>query len=180
MSSGMSGHISKPFSKEGLIGMVEKHLVHMTTVQSLSHVPRTPGVPPLSDAHVQDAVQQGVVSLQGGDQDLSNPLGGMGLADGDYMCVSIPEIFARLWVLGCRLTVRSFALSSRAMLHNLLSNSNGAVVDGMQSTLFAGSFSSASGIGMGNLGFNKRNLDEDDDLDDNGDGKRHRFEHIDE
>ena len=68
------------------------------------------------------------------------------------------------------------------MLHNLLSNSNGSVVDGMQSTLFAGSFSSASGIGMGNLGFNKRNLDDDDDGTDGDDreGKRHRFEHIDE
>lgn len=70
------------------------------------------------------------------------------------------------------------------MLQSLLSSSNGPN-DGMQSTLFAGSFSSASGMGMGTLGLGlKRNLDDDDDLDDDGgligDVKRQRFESLDE
>lgn len=57
----------------------------MTTAQSFNHVPRTPGVPPLSDAHIDDALSQGLVELQNGGEDLSNPLGGMGLPDDQYM-----------------------------------------------------------------------------------------------
>lgn len=69
------------------------------------------------------------------------------------------------------------------MLHNLLSSSNGAT-DGMQSTLFAGSFSSASGIGMSGVGI-KRSLSDDGEDDTTaeelgGGIKRARFESLDE
>lgn len=95
----------------------QKHLTHMTTVQSLAYVPRTPGVPPLSDAHVDDALSQGVVALQNGAEDLSNPLGGMGMPDDQYMFVdplSPPFLQPRLLVLTRSLFTSSFPLQGHA------------------------------------------------------------------
>ncbi|KAJ7272952.1 HSF-type DNA-binding-domain-containing protein, partial [Mycena rebaudengoi] len=92
-SSGMNDILPKPFTKEGLLDMLEKHLTHLTVIkQKMStRVPRAPmGVPPLNDAGFEGALQAGVGSAfdrgygntdgEGG----INVLAGMGLTDEQY------------------------------------------------------------------------------------------------
>ena len=39
-SSGMNDHLPKPFTKDGLWDVLEKHLTHLKVIQTLSRVPR--------------------------------------------------------------------------------------------------------------------------------------------
>lgn len=90
-SHGMSDVLPKPFTKHGLFGMLEKHLNHLKTIRRMSSdIPRPVGVPPLSDAGIQDALTQGVLSLSANIsptliEGFYNPLAGMGCSDSDYM-----------------------------------------------------------------------------------------------
>ncbi|KAI6040574.1 HSF-type DNA-binding-domain-containing protein [Pisolithus marmoratus] len=47
-SSGMNDVLPKPFTKEGLLDMLEKHLRHLKVIQEMSRVPRMPCGPRLS------------------------------------------------------------------------------------------------------------------------------------
>ncbi|KAI9065063.1 hypothetical protein FKP32DRAFT_1602611 [Trametes sanguinea] len=159
-SSGMNDHLPKPFTQHGLWEVLEKHLTHLKVIQTLSRVPRSVGVPPLSDPSFDDALavqasaaQQAAAngalplgfSLGGDDDDGKiNPLAGMGLTDEQYTLI----------------------------LQNLVNNES-----------FTGVGGSLESIGgMGGLGLgggagesSKRPLD---DASDGRDAKRSRFEVI--
>ena len=55
-SSGMNDHLPKPFTKDGLWDVLDKHLTHLKVIQTLSRVPRSVGVPPLSDPSFDNAL----------------------------------------------------------------------------------------------------------------------------
>lgn len=56
MSSGMNDILPKPFTKEGLLSMLEKHLIHLKTVQKLDQIPKQLGLPPVSKEAMQDVL----------------------------------------------------------------------------------------------------------------------------
>ncbi|KAJ7460870.1 HSF-type DNA-binding-domain-containing protein [Mycena galericulata] len=100
-SSGMNDILPKPFTKEGLLDMLEKHLTHLTTIKqkigtSMRISRPLTGTPPLNDAGFESALQAGAASSQdnslmgyglggpdGGDGRI-NVLAGMGLTDEQY------------------------------------------------------------------------------------------------
>ncbi|KAG1840141.1 hypothetical protein F4604DRAFT_2045674, partial [Suillus subluteus] len=63
-SSGMNDILPKPFTKEGLLDMLEKHLMHLKVIQQMSKVPCSLGVPPLSDPSLSEALAVGASELQ--------------------------------------------------------------------------------------------------------------------
>lgn len=81
----MNDILAKPFTKHGLFGILDKHLLHMKGLQLSAEVPRSVGVPPLSDSHVRDAIAQGAAESSGllpwGGDGTPNPLAGMGVSD---------------------------------------------------------------------------------------------------
>ncbi|KAJ7042112.1 HSF-type DNA-binding-domain-containing protein [Mycena alexandri] len=106
-SSGMNDILPKPFTKEGLLDMLEKHLTHLTVIKekmsTSMRIPRQPsGIPPLNDAGFESALQAGAASSSGassspgstlmeyglGSPDAGdgriNVLAGMGLSDEQY------------------------------------------------------------------------------------------------
>ncbi|KAF8177202.1 SKN7, two-component response regulator [Pholiota molesta] len=62
-SSGMNDILPKPFTKEGLLDMLEKHLMHLKVIQQMSKLSRNIGIPPLSDANFEQALTQGANNL---------------------------------------------------------------------------------------------------------------------
>ncbi|KAF9481937.1 hypothetical protein BDN70DRAFT_802521 [Pholiota conissans] len=96
-SSGMNDILPKPFTKEGLLDMLEKHLMHLKVIQQMSRLSRNIGIPPLSDANFEQALTQAYnapspFSFQffgDGDNDgmSMNPLAGMGLTDEQYSTI---------------------------------------------------------------------------------------------
>ncbi|EIW68251.1 hypothetical protein TREMEDRAFT_63424 [Tremella mesenterica DSM 1558] len=83
--SGMNDVLAKPFTKHGLFGILDKHLIHLKAIQLSGEVPRSLGVPPLSDQGVVDAL---VASAQWNAEELErNPLAGMGVSDDTYQLV---------------------------------------------------------------------------------------------
>jgi len=90
-SSGMNDVLPKPFTRDGLLDMLEKHLMHLKVIQTMSKIPRSVGIPPLSDASFDQALQmqmQGGALLGGGEDDGKiNPLAGMGLTDDQYTMI---------------------------------------------------------------------------------------------
>lgn len=56
MSSGMNDVLPKPFTKEGLLNMLEKHLIHLKTVQKMDEIPKALGLPPISDDMMQSVL----------------------------------------------------------------------------------------------------------------------------
>ncbi|KAJ3746329.1 response regulator receiver protein [Lentinula detonsa] len=54
--SGMNDILPKPFTKQGLLDMLEKHLMHLKVIQQMSRVPRSLGIPPLSDSGFEEAI----------------------------------------------------------------------------------------------------------------------------
>ncbi|KAJ7128378.1 HSF-type DNA-binding-domain-containing protein [Mycena epipterygia] len=98
-SSGMNDILPKPFTKQGLLDMLEKHLTHLTMIQQkMSTSMRIPrpltGTPPLSAARFQSSIQSDTVpspELMGyglssldADNGWINVLAGMGLTDEQY------------------------------------------------------------------------------------------------
>ena len=117
-SSGMNDILPKPFTKDGLFDMLEvrccsrrvrplltrsqKHLMHLKVIQTMARVPRSVGIPPLSDSSFDQALQVSAANMQGtfspggnfnfslgGDPEDGriNPLAGMGLSDEKYTMI---------------------------------------------------------------------------------------------
>ncbi|KAJ7591602.1 HSF-type DNA-binding-domain-containing protein [Mycena floridula] len=103
----MNDILPKPFSKQGLLDMLEKHLMHLKVIRQLSRIPRSVGIPPLSDPSFEDAINSqasllnnnnsgltlspgpssaivGISSPMSYDDGRINPLAGMGLSDDQY------------------------------------------------------------------------------------------------
>ncbi|GAA5992468.1 hypothetical protein JCM10908_000831 [Rhodotorula pacifica] len=57
-SHGMNDVLPKPFTKENLLSMLEKHLVHLKLMQQMAEIPRALG---FTDHQIQDALAQAVV-----------------------------------------------------------------------------------------------------------------------
>jgi osomolarity two-component system response regulator SKN7 len=62
-SSGMNDILPKPFTKEGLLDMLEKHLMHLKVMQQMTVVPRSVGVPPLSDANFEQVLMTNATTM---------------------------------------------------------------------------------------------------------------------
>ncbi|SDA06610.1 BZ3501_MvSof-1269-A2-R1_Chr4-2g06656 [Microbotryum saponariae] len=77
-SHGMNDILPKPFTKEGLLGMLEKHLIHLKVIQQMAEIPRALG---FTDNQIQDALA-GAVSDEG---TINNPFSSMGISDHDYV-----------------------------------------------------------------------------------------------
>ncbi|UZJ52206.1 hypothetical protein CBS101457_001526 [Exobasidium rhododendri] len=83
MSSGMNDVLPKPFTKEGLLNMLEKHLIHLKTVQKMDEIPKALGLPPVSDEVMQNvlsatAASATSVGASGSKQDgIANPMAAM-------------------------------------------------------------------------------------------------------
>lgn len=91
LQSGMNDVLAKPFTKHGLFGILDKHLIHLKAIQLSAQVPRSLGVPPLSDQGIADAVAIGAAQWGGGantgvtdEAALRNPLAAMGWSDETY------------------------------------------------------------------------------------------------
>ena len=77
--------LAKPFTKHGLFGILDKHLMHLKAIQLSAEIPRSLGVPPLSDQGVVDAL---ATAAQWGENAAQrNPLAGMGWSDDTYQLV---------------------------------------------------------------------------------------------
>jgi len=96
-SSGMNDILPKPFTQDGLLDMLEKHLMHLKVIQQMAQIPRSVGIPPLSDSAFEQALAVGASNNSlmaaggGGGSDESdgriNPLAGMGLTDEQYTMI---------------------------------------------------------------------------------------------
>ncbi|KAK4685345.1 osomolarity two-component system, response regulator SKN7, partial [Tremellales sp. Uapishka_1] len=86
LQSGMTDVLAKPFTKHGLFGILDKHLIHLKAIQQMAEVPRFFGVPPLSDQGVVDAVALGAAQWNMGMLE-HNPLAAMGWSDETYQLV---------------------------------------------------------------------------------------------
>ena len=61
----MNDILSKPFSKQGLFDVIEKHLNHLRVIADMARsVPRGPGIPPMNDMNVQQALLQNLAAAQ--------------------------------------------------------------------------------------------------------------------
>ena len=101
----MNDILAKPFTKNGLFGILDKHLIHLKAIQLSGEVPRSVGVPPLSAQGIYDALNTTAHMIDwvhtgsgegGGDGtdaddgqllDLRNPLAGMGWSDDAYQII---------------------------------------------------------------------------------------------
>jgi osomolarity two-component system response regulator SKN7 len=83
LQSGMNDVLAKPFTKYGLFGILEKHLIHLKAIQLSTEIPISLGLPPLSDQGVVEAVMNGV----NWNADTSNPLASMGWSDDTYQLI---------------------------------------------------------------------------------------------
>ena len=113
-SQGMNDILPKPFTKEGLLSMLDKHLTHLKVMHAIrnSVVPRgAGGIPPLNDENFDQALivtsrqqqqQQQHHSLSAfstnngphdvdvdddADSEKANPLAGMGVSDEHYAMI---------------------------------------------------------------------------------------------
>lgn len=112
MSNGMTDILPKPFTKEGLLNMLEKHLLHLKTVQqqhrgsglgdgseeglhqalnmSMKQISPSPAPPGGAGGMAGSAPSNGTMSMgsssTGGDRSL-NPLAGMGFTDEEYVAM---------------------------------------------------------------------------------------------
>lgn len=89
LQSGMNDVLAKPFTKNGLFGILDKHLIHLKAIQLSAQVPRSLGLPPLSDQGVADAVATGAAQWGQGVTTtiVRNPLAAMGWSDETYSIV---------------------------------------------------------------------------------------------
>ncbi|KAJ6502966.1 HSF-type DNA-binding-domain-containing protein [Mycena vulgaris] len=98
-SSGMNDILPKPFTKDGLLGILEKHLTHLTVIKkkmsTSMRISRPPtGIPSFNDAGPESTLQAGTASspeimdygLTSSDADdrCLDVLAGMGLTDEQY------------------------------------------------------------------------------------------------
>lgn len=81
----MNDILPKPFTKEGLLDMLEKHLDHFKVVQQMAEIPRALG---FSADQIHDALAASVmVNSDGGEGggNTMNPFASMGISDTDYV-----------------------------------------------------------------------------------------------
>ncbi|KAM6500042.1 CheY-like superfamily [Amanita muscaria] len=91
-SSGMNDILPKPFTKQGLLDMLEKHLTHLRAIQEMSRVPRPLELPNAegSSSYLQNnslTSDSSMVSLSSqnvDDDGRINPIAGLGLTDEQY------------------------------------------------------------------------------------------------
>jgi osomolarity two-component system response regulator SKN7 len=109
---GMNDILPKPFTQDGLLDMLEvyivcssyrrpnffhfsqKHLMHLKVIQQMAQIPRSVGIPPLSDSAFEQALAVGAsnnsLMAAGGSDETDNrinPLAGMGLTDEQYTLI---------------------------------------------------------------------------------------------
>jgi osomolarity two-component system, response regulator SKN7 len=189
-SSGMNDILPKPFTQAGLLGMLEvrslspqsyifsarwlmshraqKHLMHLKVIQQqMSRVPRSVGIPPLSDSSFEEAlIVQAAAHHDGNSSDgevsPSNPLAGMGLTD-EYYCLIMQSL------LNGENTFGAGAGGEGLGLGGLLNGTGAGPSTGLGTAGFGGGVGVGGGSGLGE----KRALDESDD---GRDEKRCRFE----
>ncbi|KAJ4486740.1 hypothetical protein C8J55DRAFT_23813 [Lentinula edodes] len=184
--SGMNDILPKPFTRQGLLDMLEKHLMHLKVIQQMSRVPRSLGIPPLSDSGFEEAItsQAALLTRQNinmastsTSNELSNSNGALSLASSTDMQPSSSSYSFTPLNMGAddddvdRLNpLAGMGLSDDQ--YNAILN---GIVNG-------GSFSGSMDMGgYGNdspltrVDSQKRRLD---DQDDGRDGKRSRFEVI--
>ena len=93
LQSGMNDVLAKPFTKHGLFGILDKHLMHLKAIQLSAEIPRSLGLPPLSDQGLVNALATGAAQwIQ--DEDVRNPLAAMGWSDDTYQIVLQVSQFA--------------------------------------------------------------------------------------
>ncbi|KAK0549191.1 kinase-regulated stress-responsive transcription factor skn7 [Tilletia horrida] len=56
MANGMTDVLPKPFTKEGLLNMLEKHLIHLKTVTQMEQIPRQMGLGSLPEGALQSMI----------------------------------------------------------------------------------------------------------------------------
>lgn len=56
MANGMTDVLPKPFTKEGLLNMLEKHLIHLKTVTQMEQIPRQMGLGNLPEGALQNMI----------------------------------------------------------------------------------------------------------------------------
>jgi hypothetical protein len=83
----MNDVLAKPFTKNGLFGILDKHLIHLKAIQLSGEVPRSMGVPPLSHSGLVDAFTNGISTWSVQSDAVPNPLAGMGWSDETYQLV---------------------------------------------------------------------------------------------
>lgn len=83
----MNDVLAKPFTKNGLFGILDKHLTHLKLIQLSAQVPRSLGVPPLSDDGIANAVATSAAQWVQSDAAPRNPLAAMGWSDDTYQIV---------------------------------------------------------------------------------------------
>lgn len=57
-SHGMNDILPKPFTRDGLLGMLEKHLIHLKAIQQMTNLPRTIGAPDNTSSSPADELKQ--------------------------------------------------------------------------------------------------------------------------
>ncbi|KAF8470424.1 HSF-type DNA-binding-domain-containing protein [Russula ochroleuca] len=88
--SGMNDILPKPFTKEGLLGMLEKHLIHLKAIQQMGKFPRGIGAADTSieeDPETSLAVQPSMNPPVVEDSGRIDPLAGMGLTQQQYQLI---------------------------------------------------------------------------------------------
>ncbi|PFH46453.1 hypothetical protein AMATHDRAFT_154935 [Amanita thiersii Skay4041] len=96
-SSGMNDILPKPFTKQGLLDVLEKHLMHLKAIQQMSRIPRSLELPSTSSSANRPSSSSPSTSSQPysaastsqdlvgtGNEGLINPIAGLGLTDEQY------------------------------------------------------------------------------------------------
>ncbi|KAI0064513.1 hypothetical protein BV25DRAFT_1914227 [Artomyces pyxidatus] len=91
--TGMNDILPKPFTKEGLLEMLEKHLMHLKVIQQMGKFTRSLGPAATieddqdSNLAVQPSLNPPLLSGSADDDGRINPLAGMGLTDEQYTMI---------------------------------------------------------------------------------------------
>ncbi|KAK2459440.1 hypothetical protein APHAL10511_008551 [Amanita phalloides] len=171
-SSGMNDILPKPFTKQGLLDMLEKHLTHLRAIQQMSRVPRPlemsvggGGSRPRSSS--SSSYAQGVASSttemqpfaessRREDDDRINPIAGLGLTDEQYNLIVQDIVNAE--------TFSGLGVDDAGRMGGAAPSGSNVMLDGM-------GLMNVAILGIGE----KRGLEEPGD---GREGKRSRFEVI--
>ncbi|KAF5374070.1 hypothetical protein D9757_010739 [Collybiopsis confluens] len=182
--SGMNDILPKPFTKQGLLDMLEKHLMHLKVIQQMSRIPRSLGIPPLSDSGFEQAItsQAALLTRQNVQQGEDRP----GSSSNNYSLALAASSLSS----GVSASSSSYGFSPLPVLDGddddfgrLNPLAGMGLTDEQYSVILTGIVNGetfAGSMDMGLYGSNdiqmdnrKRGLDEQDD---NRNGKRSRFE----
>lgn len=189
-SSGMNDILPKPFTKEGLLDMLEKHLMHLKVIQQMSRVPRSIcGAELTSDNSLNDVLVSSSSSASTASS-TSAPTMVNYAGDNEQIEPSTGEEGQMNSLMGVGSDVRINPLAGmglteeryQAILKDIVSGENltgVGVPEGLTFGLMEGNAAGGMDVGLGvSLGMGeKRGLDEDGDG--MREGKRGRFEILD-